>query len=339
MTRTARTLVATAAIFLLASTAFGQGAGALKVTSFPSGATVAIDGVDTGKLTPMSVSLPVGDHTVVVSIPNSGWNPDTRIVTIASGNNDLSVTLLPILTVGPQGPAGPTGERGPAGANGATGATGATGAKGDKGDPGDQGDVGPTGPQGPQGAQGEQGAAGVGGFSGMQAFKNLSNAPLVSYFWTAPAGVTHVMAELWGGGGGGGPLTGGGGGAYARSVLTVTPGTVYTIVVGGGGQSYVIGGPDAADGNPSYIHASGSLLIDAFGGGQSGGDNHQYGLLGTGASDNPYAAVSQRGWTSNLGDGGQGGGAQFCPGPNGQLTGHGGRIFEGGYPGHVLLVW
>ena len=155
MTRTARTLVATAAIFLLASTAFGQSAGALKVTSFPPGATVAIDGVGTGKLTPMSVSLPVGDHTVVVSIPNSGWNPDTRIVTIASGNNDLSVTLLPILTVGPQGPTGPTGERGAAGANGATGATGAAGAKGDKGDPGDQGEVGPTGPQGEQGAQGE----------------------------------------------------------------------------------------------------------------------------------------------------------------------------------------
>src|SRR5438552_7506665 len=56
--------------------------GALKVTSFPSGANVAVDGVDTGKLTPMSVSLPVGDHNVVVSIPNSGWNPDTRTVSI-----------------------------------------------------------------------------------------------------------------------------------------------------------------------------------------------------------------------------------------------------------------
>ena len=141
MTRTARTLVTTTAIVLFASTAFGQSAGSLKVTSFPSGAAVAIDGVATGKLTPMNVSLPVGDHTVVVSIPNSGWNPDTRVVTIASGNNDLSVTLLPMLTVGPQGPIGPTGPTGPTGATGATGATGptgatgATGAKGDKGDP------------------------------------------------------------------------------------------------------------------------------------------------------------------------------------------------------------
>ena len=94
--------------------------GSLKVTSFPSGAQVIIDGINTGKTTPMSTSLSVGDHTVTVSIPNSGWNPDTRTVAIASGNNDLSVTLLPMLTTGPQGPqgpAGPTGPQGPAGAS------------------------------------------------------------------------------------------------------------------------------------------------------------------------------------------------------------------------------
>src|SRR5688572_708030 len=76
------------------------GGGSLKVTSFPSGAKVVIDGVDTVKVTPMSASLPVGDHSVTVSIPNSGWNTDSRIVTIAAGNNDLSVTLLPIVTNG-----------------------------------------------------------------------------------------------------------------------------------------------------------------------------------------------------------------------------------------------
>jgi hypothetical protein len=98
-----------------------QNGGALKVTSFPSGAKVSIDGVDTGKVTPMSLSLAVGDHAVIVSIPNSGWNPDSRIVTIVSGNNDLSVTLLPAVTAGPPGPPGPKGD---------TGATGPTGAAG-----------------------------------------------------------------------------------------------------------------------------------------------------------------------------------------------------------------
>ena len=119
--------------------------GSLKVTSFPSGAEVWVDGVNTGKVTPMSVSLSEGDHTVMVIIPNSGWNPDTRTVTIVAGNNDLSVTLLPALTVGPQGPPGPKGDKGD---------TGATGAKGDKGDPGEQGQPGAAGAPGEPGAPG-----------------------------------------------------------------------------------------------------------------------------------------------------------------------------------------
>jgi hypothetical protein len=87
-----------------------------------------VDGVDTGKTTPMSISLsvtPAGGtpHTVVVAIPNSGWLPATSLVTIDSGNNDLSVTLLPALTVGPPGPKGDKGDKGDPGA-GATRAAG-----------------------------------------------------------------------------------------------------------------------------------------------------------------------------------------------------------------------
>src|SRR5215813_12046106 len=101
-----------------------SGNGSLKVTSFPSGASVSVDGVFTGKVTPMSISLPVGDHQVVVFIPNSGWNPDTRTVTVNTGNNDLSVTLLPTLTAGPQGPEGPQGDSGPQGPKGDQGQKG-----------------------------------------------------------------------------------------------------------------------------------------------------------------------------------------------------------------------
>lgn len=86
----------------VSSPAFAQsGNGSLKVTSYPTGAAVLIDGVDTGKTTPMSESLTVGEHTVVVRVPNSGWNPDSRVVNIVTGNNDLSVTLLPTVTIGP----------------------------------------------------------------------------------------------------------------------------------------------------------------------------------------------------------------------------------------------
>jgi len=55
----------------------------------------------------MGVALSEGDYEVTVRIPDSGWNPDTRMVTITPGKNDLSVTLLPILTQGPPGPQGP----------------------------------------------------------------------------------------------------------------------------------------------------------------------------------------------------------------------------------------
>ena len=101
--------------------------GSLKVTSFPSGAEVWVDGANTGKVTPMSVSLAEGDHQVLVQIPNSGWAPNTRTVTLVPGNNDLSVTLLPLLTTGPQGPPGPKGDKGDAGPQGPQGPKGDTG--------------------------------------------------------------------------------------------------------------------------------------------------------------------------------------------------------------------
>jgi hypothetical protein len=96
-------------------------AATLKVSSFPSGAQVVVDGTNTGKITPMNISLTEGDHTVIVQIPGSGWNADTRTVTIVSGNNDLSVTLLPIATPGPPGPKGDKGDPGPRGPAGLDG--------------------------------------------------------------------------------------------------------------------------------------------------------------------------------------------------------------------------
>jgi len=146
--------------------------GSLTVTSFPSGAAVIIDGVSSGKVTPMRASVSVGVHTVTVTIPNSGWNPESRTVTIATGNNDLSVTLLPTLTSGPQGPKGDKGDLGPAGPTGLTGATGATGPTGPigptgpKGDQGDKGEPGLIGAQGEPGVQGPQGGPGLQGPAG-----------------------------------------------------------------------------------------------------------------------------------------------------------------------------
>ena len=176
-------------LFLVGSATITEaqtGNGSLKVTSYPSGAEVWIDGRNTGKTTPMSESLSVGEHTVMVQVPSSGWNPDQRTVTIVSGNNDLSVTLLPTLTtgpqgppgapgaagpqgpIGPQGPVGPAGAAGPAGSPGPQGPTGATGAAGPQGPPGPEGPAGPAGSAGPAGPAGPQGSAGAAGAEGAQ---------------------------------------------------------------------------------------------------------------------------------------------------------------------------
>ena len=65
--------------------------------------------------------------------------------------------------------------------------------------------------------------------------------------WTCPAGVTKVLVSVVGGGGGGrgyNTTTGtgagdGGRGGHGFGVLTVTPGTVYTVTVGSGGNGTV----------------------------------------------------------------------------------------------------
>ena len=143
-------------MFLSASTLYGAN-GSLKVTSFPSDAQVSIDGVSTGKSTPMSISLFEAVHEVTVHMSGGGWNPNTQMVAITPGRNELSVTLLPTVTDGTKGDKGDTGPAGPKGDTGATGSAGLQGSKGDKGDTGLQGVKGDTGPEGPKGDKGDNG--------------------------------------------------------------------------------------------------------------------------------------------------------------------------------------
>jgi hypothetical protein len=221
----------------------GNDSGSLKVTSFPSGANVAVDGTDSGKVTPMSISLTVGTHMVVVSIPNSGWGTDTRTVNVVSGNNDLSVTLLPVLSAGPMGPPGPKGDPGPAGPAGPAGSQGPAGPQGPVGAMGAQGLAGPVGPIGPQGLQGLQGPQGDPGPAGPAGATGAAGAVgpagpagptgdtgptgpqgptgptgptgpagggfngrqefIASGTFTVPTGITLLSVELYGAGGGG----------------------------------------------------------------------------------------------------------------------------------------
>src|SRR5579872_3308650 len=45
-----------------------DGGADLSVTSYPSGAHVSLDGVDTHKVTPMSTDVKIGTHKVTVSV-------------------------------------------------------------------------------------------------------------------------------------------------------------------------------------------------------------------------------------------------------------------------------
>ena len=163
MRRTCLIVVCTGTLLLAALSAAANGpAGghhpdqrsALKVTSFPSGAEVWVDGTYTGKLTPMSVSLSRGEHQVTVQVADPGWIPETRTVTIVAGRNNLSVTLLPVVSGGPPGPPGDTGPIGPPGPPGDTGPQGEPGAQGAQGEQGEQGEPGAVGPEDPYMAHG-----------------------------------------------------------------------------------------------------------------------------------------------------------------------------------------
>jgi len=231
----------------------------------------------------------------------------------------------PTGAVGPQGPPGVQGDRGFPGLPGAPGAQGAQGIQGVQGVPGPPGPVGP---------------AGLGSFNGMEEFTNpipgtSSQVPVAPYTWTVPAGVTRVMVEMWGAGGGGSNGTpgpgfgiGGGGGGYARAFLRVTPGTVYSIQVGGGGAN-------GQAGNNSSLVFGGQTLMIAEGGGATG-------LWGSASTIPGLPAIVRDGGTTGGNAGAAGANAGVCLGPDGIRTGQGagfGDITSHAFSGYVLITW
>jgi hypothetical protein len=134
---------------------------------------------------------------------------------------------------------------------------------------------------------------------------------------TTPISINVEYLVVAGGGGGGAGQGGGGGaGGYRTSTLSATPGTPYTVTVGGGGQGGTIFQQNrlAAPGSPS-VFAS----ITGNGGGGGGNDD------GTG----PSGATGQPGGS---GGGGGAGGGPFPGGPGNQGNpgGNGGNNLSGG---------
>ncbi len=135
--------------------------------------------------------------------------------------------------------------------------------------------------------------------------------------FTVPAGVTTLIVECWGAGGGGGSSRnnngnpraggGGGGGGYSSSVLTVVPGTNYSIVVGTGGAGGASNSNGSAGGNTTF---NGTTVV-ALGG--SGGNRGGNGAGGAGATSGTgsvtYTGGNGAAGVNNTGSGGGGGGA------------------------------
>ena len=155
--------------------------------------------------------------------------------------------------------------------------------------------------------------------------------------FTVPAGVTQVTVECWGGGGRGGSRTsdgggaGGGGGAYARSVLTVTPGN-YTVTVGDGSNTTGTPGEDSWFGTSTTVMAKG---------GSSPGNN----VTTAGAGGTAAASIGQITFSGGNGgvgsntDGNNGGGGGSSAGTaagggNGAVNGGGNAPAGGGDGGN-----
>lgn len=182
--------------------------------------------------------------------------------------------------------------------------------------------------------------------------------------WTVPANVTSVKVKVWGAGGSAGTgekITdahrsgqGGGAGGYSEKTLTVTPGDVYSLVVGAGGQGIKStiegrvgneGTETRFEGSFGFIRATGgqggaSFMGHGnptsdlgFGGYGEGGD-----VNSTGNNGAPYTEVDGNPYASNGGsaiNGGQGGSRGRC-GRDGTCPGSepgSPWATDGGFPG------
>jgi hypothetical protein len=94
--------------------------------------------------------------------------------------------------------------------------------------------------------------------------------------FTVPAGITAILVKLWGAGGGGGNSGGwssgsrGGGGGHTIGIIPCTPGQVFYIVVGQGGQTNYSGGQTRNYGGGGTFYNNGDNRYSGAGGGYTG---------------------------------------------------------------------
>lgn len=147
--------------------------------------------------------------------------------------------------------------------------------------------------------------------------------------WQCPAGITSVTVECWGGGGGGGGASsasigggGGGGGAYSISILTLTPGTIYTVTVGAGAAG--VSAANGGTGGDSWFSTTGTVLAKGGGGG----------LFNTAAGGGAGGASGSSVGTTKFSGGAGGTGQNLVSGSGGGGGGGAGNAAVGGAGGN-----
>lgn len=163
--------------------------------------------------------------------------------------------------------------------------------------------------------------------------RNHSTTFTASGSWVCPKGVSWVVLEGYGGGGGGAggaastTVTstdaggGSGGGGARKSVLQVfvSPGTTYTVTIGGGGSGGAPGAAGSDGGDTTFANGGTNLAI--FPGAQRGVTNINFNLTGggltyafyQGGSANRNTSLQTAGFTVAAG-----GGNPYVPYPPGQ---------------------
>jgi hypothetical protein len=164
--------------------------------------------------------------------------------------------------------------------------------------------------------------------------------------WTVPEGLTTISIVATGGGGGGGGMSGagayvgqaGGAGAVVTSTLSVTPGQVLNLVVGGAGgagayaNANLYFGGGGGGGGSSNVDASTTHQIIAGGGG--GGGSYLGGAGGNaGGTGGAGGNGGNSGAFGTTGGGGGSGGTGGAAGSSGFGTGVSGSSGNGGAGG------
>jgi PEGA domain-containing protein/collagen triple helix repeat protein len=250
-----RAIRAFVVLILLASGARAQDDGhSVAIDSFPPGATVVLDGVNTNKVTPMELrGVAPGSHSITVTAPGYSTTTQTVIVldknpvTGAPRDTHLNFVLLPPTVKGDPGPMGPPGTSvyvpipGPPGPQGVQGLPGPPGAASTV--PGPMGLPGPIGLTGPAGSPGLNGAPGLPGATGATGATGPAGSP-------GPAGANATLTP---------PQSAGSSGSFLGTSSWQPTGVSVTVNSANGGPALVIVGGSLQTSQPTACELSASL--------------------------------------------------------------------------------